>query len=165
MCPRGVLQLKSSQAKWVGEAILKLDQGAFYDQVYVNGNCYHVGDSVLLKAPMNREPYIAQLEALWEDNKIMRMSALWFWKPEETADGRLESHGEREIFISTAADSNLVNTIVGPCKVFWSRGEFESAPEGATSCYYCEQSYNPILGKCSRVDEKALRTNLCDEGK
>ena len=151
------------QVAWVGEAILELDQASFYHQVSVDGVCYHVGEALLLKAPKNQEPYIAQLQALWQDDQVMRMSTLWFWKPEDTADGRLEIHGQREIFISTGADSNLVNTIVGRCKVFWSRAEFEASPDPAHS-YYCEQCYNPILGKCSRADVETIRSKLCPEG-
>ena len=82
----------------------------------MDGQCYSVGESVQMKAPKTALPYIAKIQALWEDTK-MRMSTIWYWHPDDTAIGRLPEHGVREVFIGTVADTNLVDTITGRTKV------------------------------------------------
>ena len=87
--------------------------------------------------------WIAQIDALWEDEYKERWAACrWAYFPEETGVGRLPGQHERELFITDHMDHNTVDTIAGRACVlteaeflererrepkFWRRGI--TAPE------------------------------------
>lgn len=71
-----------------------------------------------------RERFIAQdiwasrIEKIWRDKEgTLYFQGRWWALPEETADGRQPWHGRRELFRSSIADENEMNTIIRHCFV------------------------------------------------
>jgi len=160
--PRASSPKDEPEVRWVGEPTCTIAGCHFYDQVQVDGQCYSVGESVQMKAPKTALPYIAKIQALWEDTK-MRMSTIWYWHPDDTAIGRLPEHGVREVFIGTVADTNLVDTITGRTTVYAAKCELEAAAADTATCWYYEQCYDGLIGKCRPKQASFGSTNgpLC----
>ncbi|MFS8035149.1 putative chromatin regulator PHD family [Helianthus anomalus] len=64
-------------------------------------------------------PYVARVERIVADdgNNEMMVRVRWYYRPEDTEEGRRVFHGEKEIFLSNDYDMQSTQTILGKCVV------------------------------------------------
>jgi len=129
------------------------DDGKFvrYNRVVVNGATYELGDTVALWPPSRRKGApMGTIKCLLTDGENNNMEIEWFYRPEETilkGKGKIKVP-EREVFLSSHADLNPIESIAKKVKVKWDREvadleEYVKEPD----CYYYTKKYN-FQGKC-----------------
>ncbi|KAI5063938.1 hypothetical protein GOP47_0020608 [Adiantum capillus-veneris] len=108
--------------EWVGDAVHRSDGKKFYSACTVGGYTYRLQDCALFRPETpNVPPYIARLQALWEDTnsgaKWVRVN--WCYYPADMAmlPGRPSNPEVHEVYESNHGDNNLVGTIQGQCLV------------------------------------------------
>lgn len=108
--------------EWIGDIIHKNDGKNFYSACTVGGYVYRLRDCALFRPETpNVPPYIARLQALWEDtntgSKWVRVN--WCYYPADMAmlAGRPSNPEIHEVYESNHGDNNLVGTIQGQCLV------------------------------------------------
>lgn len=92
----------------------------FFKQLSIAGLVISVDDFVYLKAGEGQKPFIAQVRAFFEDTmygtKMLTVS--WFYRPEETKQGRQPQHGIMEVCCTSHKySSESVTCIDGICTV------------------------------------------------
>ncbi|MCO5592722.1 hypothetical protein L7F22_046725 [Adiantum nelumboides] len=108
--------------EWVGDMVHKSEGKKFYSACTVGGYLYRLQDCALFRPETpNVSPYIARLQALWEDTnsgaKWVRVN--WCYYPADMAmlPGRPANPEVHEVYESNHGDNNLVGTIQGQCLV------------------------------------------------
>ncbi|BBN14661.1 protein MpHAT14 [Marchantia polymorpha subsp. ruderalis] len=87
------------------------------------------GDCVLLRSEGPVAPVsVAKIKYLRSD---LQMEILWFYRPEETTEGRKAFHGKQELLLSNHSDIQSLEAVEDVCKVY-------------TLCQYM------ALGKCEK---------------
>lgn len=78
---------------------------------------------MLLKSPKPDEPpYVARVDKLESQYKRngeveVKVRVQWYYKPEDTSQGRKDYHGTKELFLSDHYDTQTVDCIIGKCTV------------------------------------------------
>ncbi|KAG0609829.1 hypothetical protein M758_7G017000 [Ceratodon purpureus] len=89
-----------------------------------------------------QEIWAARIEKLWRDKDgTMYFQGRWWALPEETADGRQQWHGRRELFRSNHADENEMDTILRHCYVMTPDQYAKSGHEG-DDVFMCGHEYD-----------------------
>lgn len=94
----------------------------------------------------NSPPYVARVLKIEADNSNNeRVRVRWYYRPEESVGGRLQWHGEKELFLSDHYDTQSADTVEGKCTVhsFENYTQLENVtPED----YYCRFEYRATSG-------------------
>lgn len=108
--------------EWVGDIAQRYDGKNFYTACSVGGFLYKLHDCALFRPETpGVPPYIARLQALWEDtatgSKWVRVN--WCYYPTDIPiiAGRPLNIEANEVYESNHCDNNLVGSIQGPCLV------------------------------------------------
>ncbi|XP_068651834.1 chromatin remodeling protein EBS-like [Aristolochia californica] len=125
------------------------------------------GDCVLMRAAdSSKPPYVAKIEKIESNGRggNVQVGVRWYYRPEESAGGRRQFHGAKEVFLSDHYDVQSADTIEGKCTVhnfksyikldavgnedFFCRFEYKSAtgsfnPDRVAVYCKCEMPYNP----------------------
>ncbi|GJP80551.1 hypothetical protein CLOP_g10755 [Closterium sp. NIES-67] len=136
---------------------------AFYE---ANGKRLEPGLCVMLRPPSPKTPpYIARIERIECDaaNRV-KMWCRWYYRPEESMEGRRQFHGVKELFLSDHYDGCYPEAVESLCSVhslkeyaylsaveeedFFCRFEYNAstgvfAPERVAVYCKCEMPYNP----------------------
>ncbi|KAL2634725.1 hypothetical protein R1flu_006204 [Riccia fluitans] len=124
------------QMDWVGDSSGTVEGKTYYKSCRVGGHTYHLGDCALFRPETpDVPPYIARLQALWEDlstsHKWVRVS--WCYYPNDIPvtmgrPGRVEPD---EVYESNHCDSNLV--FVKTFHLCSSRGGYTTLRKGCSN--------------------------------
>lgn len=121
-CPKPGKETDRFGIEWVGDVVHKSDGKKFYSACTVGGYLYRLQDCALFRPETpNVPPYIARLQALWEEissgSKWVRVN--WCYYPADMAmlPGRPPNPEVHEVYESNHGDNNLVGTIQGQCLV------------------------------------------------
>jgi origin recognition complex subunit 1 len=119
-----------------------------------------VGDAVEAESG-GAEPFVGTVERLWEDAYGEKWVELrWFYRPEETAHGRLRRHLPNEVFHSAHLDTNPLACVLGKVRVV-SEAEFRVLQRESdfdpSGVYVCRMRYNDDTGE--------FRPLLADRGR
>ena len=151
---------RSNVDGWAGEPISRaLNGDIFYDKVRKAGVEFHVHDFVLVCLDLQHQndfdkQQICQIDAMWEDVHGKRwFEGRWYYRPDETACGRLPGHDPREVFESADADENEIDTINTHCVVMeWDKyqswlDEPALEDEDDKTTFACRAVYHPGSGE------------------
>jgi hypothetical protein len=73
-----------------------------------------VGDVVHLKSEQVKMPFIAMVDSLFEQNGKGFVTARWYYRPEDTNDGRRKGIDlANEVFESAFTDANSLSKVLG----------------------------------------------------
>ena len=144
---------EARQDGWKGKPISKgADGELFYTQLCVDGENFHVGDTVFVRGEGESEApraWLCRIDSFWESMSGDRcFEGRWYYHPEETCAGRLQGHDGREIFQTEhCTEQQPVEVIDGQCDVLsWDLyQEWLDQPEddGDDHTYICRASYHP----------------------
>eukprot|EP00040_Diaphanoeca_grandis_P005827 m.34675 g.34675 ORF g.34675 m.34675 type:complete len:242 (-) comp17018_c0_seq1:66-791(-) len=102
-----------------------------YKTFILAGERFTIGDHMMIKGTGNRKDsdYIALLERIHtnEEGEVF-LDTQWYYRPEETALGRLPWQGVEEILGSNHKDTYHVRCVNSKCKIY-SLDEYENLPE------------------------------------
>ncbi|XP_057764975.1 chromatin remodeling protein EBS-like [Salvia miltiorrhiza] len=105
------------------------------------------GDCVLMRASeSNTAPYVGRvvkIEADGSNNLVVRVR--WYYRPEESVGGRLDFHGEKELFLSDHYDVQSAHTIEAKCTVH-SFEDYTKLEDVTPEDYYCRFQYRAASG-------------------
>lgn len=94
----------------------------------------------------NSPPYVARaLKIEADSSNNIRVRVRWYYRPEESVVGRLEWHGDKELFLSDHYDSQSAHTIEGKCTVH-SLEKYTELKVVMTEDYYCRFEYRAASG-------------------
>ncbi|XP_017424634.1 chromatin remodeling protein EBS-like [Vigna umbellata] len=125
-----------------------------------------VGDHVTMRPPdTNKAPYVARVEKIEPCRKNdVKVHVRWYYRPEDSIEGRRRFHGVKELFLSDHYDVQSAHAIEGKCVVhsfknytklqdvaaedYYYRFEYEAAtgtftPDRVVVYCKCEMPYNP----------------------
>ncbi|XP_039686705.1 chromatin remodeling protein EBS isoform X1 [Medicago truncatula] len=103
-------------------------------------------DCVLLRRTDAIKPIIARVEKFEQDNmNRMRVYVRKYYRPEETIEGRVCFHGDKELFLSNHYDVHSADTIEGKCFVHNLKNYMKLEVVGAND-YYSRFWYNAFTG-------------------
>ncbi|XP_056171197.1 chromatin remodeling protein EBS-like isoform X1 [Syzygium oleosum] len=136
------------------------------------------GDSVLMRpSESDKPPYVARVEKIEADHRNnVKVHVRWYYRPEESAGGRRQFHGAKELFLSDHYDVQSAHTIEGKCVVhtfknytklenveaedYFYRFEYKAAtggftPDGVAVYCKCEMPYNPddLMVQCEECKD------------
>jgi hypothetical protein len=155
-------RLEARQDGWKGKPISKgADGSLFYTQLRIDGENFHVGDTVFVRGEADSEPdeaapsraWVCRIDSFWESTSGERcFEGRWYYSPEETCAGRLQGHDTREIFQTEhCTEQQPVEAIDGQCDVLsWDvYQEWLDQPVGCDDehTYVCRASYHPGTGE------------------
>ncbi|XP_073526221.1 uncharacterized protein [Phyllobates terribilis] len=105
------------------------------------------GDCVLMRPEeRGKPPYVARIEKLEADHRNnVKVHIRWYYRPEESAGGRRQFHGEKELFLSDHFDVQSAQTIEGKCKVHPFKNYTKLENVGADD-YFCRFEYKASTG-------------------
>ncbi|KAL3693112.1 hypothetical protein R1sor_006763 [Riccia sorocarpa] len=122
--------------EWVGDSISSIEGKTYYKSCRVGGHTYHLADCALFRPETpDVPPYIARLQALWEDlstsHKWVRVS--WCYYPSDIPitmgrPGRVEPD---EVYESNHCDNNLV--FMKPFHLCSFRGGYTTPRKGSSN--------------------------------
>ncbi|CAM6118357.1 unnamed protein product [Calypogeia fissa] len=96
--------------------------------------------------------WAARIERMWrETDGTPWFTAHWFLVPEETALGRQQHNGKRELFRSNRTDDNEMDSILRHCYVMRPEDYKNSTGEG-DDVFFCEYEYNEQWSKFKRIE-------------
>ncbi|PWA79961.1 hypothetical protein CTI12_AA086390 [Artemisia annua] len=79
-----------------------------------SGNCALFRSDDLNQQP----PHVGRVESLEPDeNNNVIVKVTWYYRPEETSEGRKSFHGDKEVILSDHQELHNANTIIGKCDV------------------------------------------------
>jgi anti-sigma factor RsiW len=112
-----------------------------------------VGDTVLMSpAEADQLPYIAKILLIASgfpspDPVMVRVK--YFYRPEQTIEGRKSFHGPRELLFSNHIDDMVASRIIGKCSVWTYRSFSARLVNGSSESndYYCRFDYEIETGK------------------
>ena len=103
-------------------------------------------DCVLLRRTGAIKPIIARVEKIEQDNSNrMRVYVRRYYRPEETIEGRVCFHGDKELFLSNHYDVHSADTIEGKCFVHTLKNYMKLEVVGAND-YFSRFWYNAFTG-------------------
>ncbi|KAF8016717.1 hypothetical protein BT93_H2058 [Corymbia citriodora subsp. variegata] len=136
------------------------------------------GDCVLMRpSESDKPPYVARVEKIEADHRNnVKVRVRWYYRPEESAGGRRQFHGAKELFLSDHYDVQSAHTIEGKCIVhtfknytklenvgaedYFYRFEYKAAtggftPDGVAVYCKCEMPYNPddLMVQCEECKD------------
>ncbi|KAL9272612.1 Chromatin remodeling protein EBS-like protein [Drosera capensis] len=105
------------------------------------------GDAVLMRPPEPSKPsYIARVEKLVSDARgNVRVHVRWYYRPEESIEGRRQFHGSKEVFLSDHFDVQSADTIEGKCTVY-SFKSYTKLESVGNEDFFCRFEYNSKTG-------------------
>ncbi|KAH6554753.1 hypothetical protein KP509_1Z309400 [Ceratopteris richardii] len=138
--------------EWASDVIHRADGKHFYSACTVGGQLYRLHDCALFRPETpNVPPYIAHLQALWEESGAKWVRVNWFYYPADMImlPGRPLNPEINEVYESNHGDNNLVGTIQGQCLVL------------QPDCYAKEMERRQELLKCGNTGEALVPIFLC----
>ncbi|XP_051135327.1 chromatin remodeling protein EBS-like isoform X2 [Andrographis paniculata] len=95
---------------------------------------------------INSAPYIARVDKIESDGRNnVKVRVRWYYRPEESAGGRRQFHGAKELFLSDHHDIQSADTIEGKCNVHTFKNYTRLENVGPED-YYCRFEYKPTTG-------------------
>jgi len=153
---------------WIGDFILENKGDKYYKSFAKDGKIFSLEDCIKLKK--GTPPFFSQILALWENKDHQKfMEGKWFYRPEDTLDGRKPFHGSAELFLSENADDNIqfLENISGSCFIehfdrFKQRSSFDE------DLYFYRETYNPKIGtikkaNISQLEQQFTRRQLLEK--
>ncbi|KAH7437260.1 hypothetical protein KP509_05G062600 [Ceratopteris richardii] len=83
---------------------------------------------------------------MWADGRNnVKVEVRWYYRPEESIEGRRQFHGAKELFLSDHTDKQSADTIEGTCTVhtFKSYTKLENVD---SDDYFCRFEYKALSG-------------------
>jgi len=113
-----------------------------------NDTVYEVGDCVLIKAGgESTKPYIGRIKRI--GNRVrgaVQIYVEWFYRPEESACGRLPFHGDKEVFESDHVDRLPSHVIEDKCSVY-TYDEYTQLELITDNEFFYRWKYDPATGE------------------
>lgn len=108
--------------EWVGPVVSTSQDKLYYSACSVGGETIRLQDTAFFRPEaLDVPPYIARLQALWEDKSSRQkwVKVNWCYYPSDLPVnmGRPVVSDPREVYESNHSDNNLVGSIQGPCLV------------------------------------------------
>eukprot|EP00897_Mesotaenium_endlicherianum_P001125 jgi/Mesen1/11012/ME000098S10402 len=105
-----------------------------------------VGDAVLIRPPDKKTPpYIGVIQNFVRQKNEDMVKIRWYYRPEETMNGRRNFHGQKELFLSDHYDVTSADTIEGKCNVY-SFQEYQALSSVDDDEYFCRFEYKAASG-------------------
>ncbi|KAG0622934.1 hypothetical protein M758_3G134800 [Ceratodon purpureus] len=120
--PEQEVSEQSLKLEWLGPVVSSGQEQLYYSACSVGGVTIRLQDAAFFRpeAP-DVPPYIARLQALWEDKSSGQkwVKVNWCYYPSDLPVnmGRPVTSDPREVYESNHSDNNLVGSIQGPCLV------------------------------------------------
>ncbi|XP_064958141.1 chromatin remodeling protein EBS-like isoform X2 [Musa acuminata AAA Group] len=93
-----------------------------------------------------KPPYVARVERIEADHRgSARVRVRWYYRPEESAGGRRQFHGAKELFLSDHYDVQSARTIEGTCVVH-SFKSYTKLEDVGPEDYFCRFEYKAATG-------------------
>jgi hypothetical protein len=112
-----------------------------------------VGDAVLMSpATPDQLPYVGLILMILSGFPMpepVMVRVRYFYRPEQTMEGRRSFHGHRELLYSNHIDDMVASRIIGKCNVWTYRSFSARLVNGyyRPSDYYCRFDYEIETGK------------------
>lgn len=118
-----------------------------WDGMGWDGRAGAVGDCVLMRpSDAEKPPYVARVERIEADHRgSARVRVRWYYRPEESAGGRRQFHGAKELFLSDHYDVQSARTIEGTCVVH-SFKSYTKLEDVGPEDYFCRFEYKAATG-------------------
>eukprot|EP00249_Psilotum_nudum_P030572 c43327_g1_i1 orf=207-767(+) len=144
------------------------------DSCQIGGKILEPGDCVILKSSdPNVASYVARIERIDGTEDATTLYVRWYYRPEESAGGRRQFHGSKELFLSDHYDTCSPEAVESKCTVhsfkdytrldhvgeedFYCRFEYKAAsgtfiPDRVAVYCTCEMPYNPdeLMVQCEK---------------
>jgi hypothetical protein len=146
----------------------------YYSKVLLaNGSEVRIGSAVILQAPEGEEPFLAQVEQLWENeaDKFKMMRCKWYYRAAEVAarfpraiaavPGLPADALHKEIMCSDDVDDNYLTTIERPCCVM----HLEAVPPDIRGCWLKGPDNFFYRSKYARRNKQPLTSLPCPQPK
>ncbi|BAT92628.1 hypothetical protein VIGAN_07139900 [Vigna angularis var. angularis] len=106
-----------------------------------------VGDHVTMRPPdTNKAPYVARVEKIEPCRKNdVKVHVRWYYRPEDSIEGRRRFHGVKELFLSDHYDVQSAHAIEGKCVVH-SFKNYTKLQDVAAEDYYYRFEYEAATG-------------------
>ena len=107
--------------EWVGDMLRNEEGRRYYSSLRTPAGVeVPLGSTILVYAPRGQPPFLAQVEAMWENegDKLKQYRCRWFFRPNQAFQASAlqevqQLQHPREVFYSDELDVNYVNTIHG----------------------------------------------------
>ncbi len=108
------------------------------------------GDTVILRPPDPSTPnYVARIELIEVDSaEKVTLKVRWYYRPEESAGGRRQFHGSKELFLSDHYDFCSPDAIENKCTVHTFK-EYTRLDDVRAEDYFCRFDYFATAGTFS----------------
>jgi hypothetical protein len=105
--------------EWVGDMLRNEEGRRYYSSLRTPAGVeVPLGSTILVYAPRGQPPFLAQVEAMWENegDKLKQYRCRWFFRPNQAFQASAlqelqQLQHPREVFYSDELDVNYVNTI------------------------------------------------------
>ena len=90
---------------------------------------------------LDQPPYVARIENIQSNvQNHVTLSVRWYYRPEDTEEGRQRFHGKKELFFTDHLDKQRLETVVDKCVVhtFENYTKLDSAGD---EDYYSRYTY------------------------
>ncbi|XP_024385626.1 chromatin remodeling protein EBS isoform X1 [Physcomitrium patens] len=108
------------------------------------------GDTVTLRPPdLTTPPYVARIELIELDAaEKITLKVRWYYRPEESAGGRRQFHGSKELFLSDHYDVCSPEAVENKCTIHTFK-DYTRLEDVGTDDYFCRFDYNARSGTFS----------------
>lgn len=108
------------------------------------------GDTVTLRPPdPSTPPYVARIEHIELDtSEKITLKVRWYYRPEESAGGRRQFHGSKELFLSDHYDVCSPEAVENKCTIH-SFKDYTRLEDVGADDYFCRFDYNASAGTFS----------------
>jgi hypothetical protein len=184
--------LNDVTSSWIGEAV-RVERGRRYFSGVRRSDGFrsvqfHVGNDVMVLAPNGGLPYLANIQALFEqadaglppskagaeggragersnENKLAQLR--WYYRPCDCqgheAKSRFQNHAKttrsKEVFVSDWTDENPVDSFLKNCYVLPRDVYSEFAAELYDDVFFCKERYCPVKRRFSSCEDLIRRRN------
>ncbi|XP_076913121.1 chromatin remodeling protein EBS-like [Bidens hawaiensis] len=104
----------------------------------LNSFTIKANDCVLLR-PSNRNENVYVARVVQVNEKMVNIR--WYYRPEETKEGRKNFHGKKELLLSNHTDTQSTQTIQGKCVVH-SYDDYIKLERAGVDDYFCRFEYD-----------------------
>lgn len=94
-------------------------------------------------------PYVARIELIELDAaEKITLKVRWYYRPEESAGGRRQFHGSKELFLSDHYDVCSPEAVENKCTIHTFK-DYTRLEDVGTDDYFCRFDYNARSGTFS----------------
>ncbi|XP_076935621.1 chromatin remodeling protein EBS-like [Bidens hawaiensis] len=112
-------------------------------------------DCILLRSSNGNIDYVARVLQVNEGSVKIR----WYYRPEETREGRKRFHGKKEVLLSNHTDTQTTGTIQGKCVVH-SYEDYIQLERAGVDDYFCRFEYDAAKKRVVRIKSLYCECNM-----